>query len=606
LTKDPEAGADLLVSGLARPPRSSILSGTRRESFEATLEHSVRSLLPLAIALLASLLLGRVASRFGVPRVTAYLLVGLALGPHGLMQVVDTGGAAGSLLLGDPTVVPLSAVSQLAIGFILFGVGAEFRFETFRRAGPRAATLSGIEIGTTGTLVAFAVLVGTGDWALAVIAPALAIASAPSATLVTLREVEAEGPTTSGLILSVGHNNLAALLLFPVLLSLAFGIGSASGAVMQAVGALVGGAALGLAAAVWLEAIDGRRELVLLGILLVVAILGLAGLLGHGAVGLGMLGCFGAGVALTNASPHATQLNRYVENTVYPLYVLFFIAAGRDLHVDALLAAGWLGVLFIGARAAGKFYGARLGLEAAGWGRELPPAFGAGLMCQAGVALGLVTALEAADADRTAHLRHVVVASVVVFELIGPWLVRRTVIAGGEVKLANIVPHVEASGFDAVHWVRNELRRNLGIARGSGSGEATGGATVEHAMRRRPQTVQVNLPFERVLKTLGEAHSDLLPVVDDEGRIWGVISYDDVKNTLYDPVLHNVVIAGDLTSPVEDPLDPETPLATALEVMDRHQVNSWPVVRENRLLGMMRRSDAYALMRRELSRRRES
>ena len=76
------------------------------------------------------------------------------------------------------------------------------------------------------------------------------------------------------------------------------------------------------------------------------------------------------------------------------------------------------------------------------------------------------------------------------------------------------------------------------------------------------------------------------------------ISYDEVKNTLYDPVLRDLVIAEDLTSSVEDALQPNTSLAAALEILDRHRVQSWPVVQEGRLLGIVRRTDIYAMMRR--------
>ena len=555
-------------------------------------------LAPLSLALLASLAVGRVASGFGVPRVTAYLLVGLALGPQVGLRLFDESSGLGRLLLGSATEAPLHAISQLAVGFILFGIGAEFRFETFRRMGPQAVSISAAEIGATGLLVAIAVYAGTGDLRLAALAPALAIASAPSATLVTLREVEAEGPATRCLILCVGHNNLVALLAFPLLLSLAFGGGEAGWATGAAALALVVGAAIGIAGAVGLESIDGRREFVLVGILLVFATLGLANGLTTASTGLGMLGCFGAGLALSNASPHADRLLRYLENTVYPLYVLFFIGAGRDLHLEALGAAGLLGVLFITARAAGKIFGTRLGLRLAGLEDELPKRLGDGLLCQAGVALGLVAALEAAAPEPTAELRSVVVASVIFFELVGPWLVRRTVVDAGEVKLANLVPHPEATGTDAFRWVWIEIRRNLGLL---GSATAAGSpATVGHAMRRRPTTLTEALPFERVLKTLAETHADLLPVLDAEGRFAGIVSYDEVKNALYDPTLRDLVIAGDLATPVDDPLDPDAPLPSALELMDRHQVHSWPVVRDGRLLGMMRRSDAYALLRRSL------
>jgi len=149
--------------------------------------------IPLALALLLSLALGRVTSRFGIPRVTVYLLVGAVLGPHVGLRIFDADGIAGHLLLADNTAGALLALERLGMGFILFGIGAEFRFQTFREVGPRVVALSAVEIVTTGLLVGGAVFAATGDWRLGTIAPALAIASAPSATLVTLREVEAEG-----------------------------------------------------------------------------------------------------------------------------------------------------------------------------------------------------------------------------------------------------------------------------------------------------------------------------------------------------------------------------------------------------------------------------
>jgi Kef-type K+ transport system membrane component KefB/CBS domain-containing protein len=549
------------------------------------------------VALLLSLGLGRMASRAGLPRVTVYLLVGLALGPHALLGLLGEESPASILLLGEGTEAPLHAVSELAVGFILFGVGSQFRFPTFRRVGPRVLALSGMEIGTTALLVAGGVLAVTGDWRLATIAPALAVSSAPSATLVTLREVEAEGPTSRCLILCVGHNNLFALLAFPLLLALAYGAVDAGTATLFALGAILGGAALGIAGAVWLESITGRRELVLLGILVVVATLGAVHWFDPGSVGLGMLGCFAAGMAIANASPHAEPLFRYLENTVYPLYVLFFIGAGRDLHVGALAELGWLGVLFVSARAVGKLAGARLGLRVANLEEGLPNFLGAGLLCQAGVALGLVAALESAAPEATTDLRQVVVASVVLFEVIGPWLVRRTAVRAGEVKLANLVPHVEATGLRALHWVWLEIRRNLGLLQADVLAPDDA-PRVRHAMQRRPQTVSESLPFDRVLKALGETGSELLPVLDRAGHFSGIISYDEVKNTLYDPMLRGLVIAGDLTTSVSDALGPDDTLAHALELLDRHRVHAWPVVEDDRLVGMVRRSDLYGLMRR--------
>lgn len=537
------------------------------------------------------------ASRFGIPRVTVYLVVGLVLGPHVGLRLVGPDGVVAPLLLGDHVGGTLDVLQQIGVGFILLGIGAEFRFRIFREVGPRILAVSATEVGITAALVAAGVYLGTQDWRLACIAPALAVASAPSATLVTLRELEAEGPTSQCLILCVGQNNLIALLSFPLLMSVAFGFGDAGQATGYAGLVLVMGGAIGLGAAVWLESITGRRELVLLGLTVVLGTLGLVHSFEVSSTGLGMLGCFAAGLALANGSPHSDSLFRYLENTVYPLYVLFFIAAGRDLHLEALAQGGVLGLLFIGTRAAGKLVGGSLGLRVAGWRDALPRTLGAGLMCQAGIALGLVTTLEHVAPLATAELRNVVIGSVVVFELLGPWLVRRTVVGAGEVKLANLLPHAEARGAEAFRWVLLELRRNLGLLRAE-PGAPGGAPSVRHAMRRRPRTVPERLPFEALLKALGETGADLLAVVDSDENFKGVISYEEVKNTLYDPVLRGLVIAEDLTTPVEDALDLESSLTHALEIMDRHGVQSWPVVEGDRLLGMVRRTDVYSMMRR--------
>jgi CBS-domain-containing membrane protein len=101
-----------------------------------------------------------------------------------------------------------------------------------------------------------------------------------------------------------------------------------------------------------------------------------------------------------------------------------------------------------------------------------------------------------------------------------------------------------------------------------------------------------------VLKALGEAEAHVLPVIDAEGRFKGVVSFEEVKHALYDPVLRNLVIAEDLTETVADPLSPQASLESALERMDRNGAHAWPVVEEGRLLGMVQRSDVYGLMRR--------
>ena len=118
---------------------------------------------PLAVALLLSLAIGRVASRHGIPRVTVYLLVGLILGPQVGLAFVDSEGVLAQFLLGGDSEEPLRVLQELGVGFILFSIGAAFRFPVFREVGPRILGISAAEIGLTSVLVGVGVYVATGD-----------------------------------------------------------------------------------------------------------------------------------------------------------------------------------------------------------------------------------------------------------------------------------------------------------------------------------------------------------------------------------------------------------------------------------------------------------
>ncbi len=552
---------------------------------------------PLAIALLLGHVLGHGASRLGVPQVTVYLLMGILIGPHGIAALEGMPAWSQTFTLGHEDGTSLKILEHIAIGFILYRVGTEFRFADLRRIGPRIIALSLGEVLLTGTLVFFGVWSVTGNLLVASVAPVLAISSAPSATLLTLREVEAEGRTSRAILLLVGLNNLITLLIFPIPLALSFGEGDLKSATLVAVAALGIGGVVGLLVSIVLESAGRVRYRTLLGVLGVIACIGLVGVLPGDPVGLAMLASFAAGVAVVNSSPHAEELTLDLERAVYPLYALFFVAAGSDLEVGRLGQLGALGLAFIGARVAGKLLGSLIGIRIGGFGRDLPGYLGMGLLCQAGVALGILNALASSEVAEpiTRDLRGVVLASVVFFELAGPWLTRRTAIKAGEVKLANLV--LQRPGAGGLREVRDELMRNLG-ADAVGRIEADAGLSVRHAMHRAPDVARSTLGFEAVLKLFGESGHDTITVVASGLKPIGVIAFSDIQDILYDPSLRNLVIAEDLMQPMNLTVTPDLPLSEALNMMDEAHVHSVAVVDKEQLVGLLTRRDVYSTLHR--------
>ena len=91
-------------------------------------------LLPVSIALLAGLLMTRLFKPLKLPSVTAYLIAGVLIGPYCL-------GALGVEGLGFTTmesVTSLALIAEVALGFIAFSIGNEFRLNELKQTGKQA------------------------------------------------------------------------------------------------------------------------------------------------------------------------------------------------------------------------------------------------------------------------------------------------------------------------------------------------------------------------------------------------------------------------------------------------------------------------------------
>jgi len=405
-------------------------------------------LLQLSIALLGGLLMSRIAKKLNLPAVTAYLVAGLLLGPYCL-------GALGLPGLGFASledVEALNILSEVALGFIAFTIGNEFRLEQLKHMGRQAIVVGILQAVITTALVDVALI------ALHLIDPQLlslpaaitlgsiAAATAPAATLMVVRQYKADGPLTRLLLLVVAIDDAVGLMLF----SASFGVATAleSGTIsltsvlVEPLVEIVLSLALGCLAGWLLHRVEkyfhSRSKRLSISIAFVFLTVGLsmtefqvAGI--HCGFSL-LLVCMMTGTLFCNICDFSQELMERVDGWTAPLFVLFFVLSGAELDLQILANPLVLlvGVVYILFRSLGKYSGSYYSCAITHCSDRIKKNLGITLLPQAGVALGMaMTAQSLADG---AVVGNVVLFSVLVYELVGPALTKRSLMAAGEIK----------------------------------------------------------------------------------------------------------------------------------------------------------------------------
>ena len=412
-------------------------------------------LICLAAAMVGGLMLSRVTKLMNLPAVTAYLVAGLILGPFCL-------GALGIPGLGFNSlhqVEEFSIVTQTALGFIAFTIGNEFRLCQLKRMGSAAITIGILQAVIT-TLVVDAVLIGLHFMMPSVMSlpcaltlGAIASATAPAATLMVVRQYKADGPLTRLLMLVVAIDDAVGLLLF----SVSFGVASALALgqvsvtavvlepILEIILSLVLGALMGWLLN-WVEQFfHSRSKRMTISVAFVLLTVGLSQVkftLGGIHCGFSLLlVCMMTGTVFCNICPTSEDLMERIDNWVMPLNILFFVISGAELDLEVLANPVTIavGILYILARSAGKFYGSAASCIVTRQSKPIRDNLGITLLPQAGVALGMaLTASALPDGGLT---RNVVLFAVLVYELVGPALTKRSLLAVGEIKPEGRVSH---------------------------------------------------------------------------------------------------------------------------------------------------------------------
>ena len=443
--KFPSNPGKITISELAFFCRKSILSGAkiRKEDTVMTV------LLSVSVAVLAGLLMTRVVHPFKLPDVTAYLLAGVLIGPYCLGSL----GIEGLGFTDGEAVASLSLMSEVALGFIAFAIGNEFRVSALRQTG-RQAVVVGIVQALMATLFVDAALLGLHLLFPGAITPAQAItlgaiatATAPAATLMVVRQYKAHGPLTDLLLPVVALDDAVGLVVFAV----SFGIARTLSTgvvdlvsilltpVVEITASLLLGAVLG-----WLltqlekffHSNTNRLNLTIAFVFLTVSLSMIRFQIGAVHVGFSsLLVCMMLGTVFCNLCPLSLDLMEKSDKWTSPLLALFFVVSGAELELS-VFASGTvigIGVVYIVFRSLGKCLGAYVSTRATHCSSAVCKYLGITLLPQAGVALGMCLTARQLGAEGDL-IRNIILFSVLVYELVGPMCTRWALTQAGDIK----------------------------------------------------------------------------------------------------------------------------------------------------------------------------
>ena len=407
-------------------------------------------LICLSIALIAGLLMSRLAKAVNLPAVTSYLVAGLLLGPFvlGRLGLSGLGIGFGSL----EQVEGYGVVTQVALGFIACVIGNEFRLSSLRSMGQQAITVGIAQAVITTALVDVA-LVGVHllfpqvlSLASAITLGSIAAATAPAATLMVVKQYKAKGPLTHLLLMVVAIDDAVGLVLF----SASYGVANALeqghmdllSVVVEPLMEILLSLLLGAVAGYLLNLLEvyfhSRSKRMSLSVAFVLLTVGVSLLeVEVGGVRCGfslLLVCMMTGTVFCNVCPTSEELMDRLDRWVSPINILFFVLSGAELDLTILSNPLVLlvGVVYIASRSLGKISGAYTSCRATKCSPSIQKYLGITLLPQAGVALGM--AAEAAQLSDGHMVRNVVLFSVLVYELVGPTLTRMALTAAGEIR----------------------------------------------------------------------------------------------------------------------------------------------------------------------------
>ena len=404
--------------------------------------------LSLSVALLAGLLLSRLAKLVKLPAVTAYLISGVLIGPFclGAFNIPGIGIAANQL-------EGFGLISDLALGFIAFSMGNEFRISQLKKIG-KQATVIGVFQALITTVVVDAAMIAlhfampdTLSIPAAIVLASVATATAPAATLMVVKQYKAKGPVTYVLLPVVALDDAVGLVVFAISFGIARSMGTADISpfavifepLLEIVLSLVLGFVMGLLFSLCEKYFHSRSKRMAVSVtfvMMTVAISSLKFEVGDIHIGFSsLLACMMLGTVFCNICEVSEELMDRADRWTTPVLILFFVISGAELELSVFSqwAVVVVGMVYIISRSLGKYYGANISARMTKSDPNIIKYLGITLLPQAGVALGMaIKAIELGPDG--AIVRNITLFAVLIYEIVGPFLTKIALTKAGDIQ----------------------------------------------------------------------------------------------------------------------------------------------------------------------------
>lgn len=381
----------------------------------------------LALILFSGLFFGRVVKFIKLPNVTGYLIAGLIIGPH----IFN--------LLSTDIVTQLNLISEMALAFIAFAIGSEFKLSFIKKAGITSIVIALFAALLALILVTGALIIFGFDVKISLLLGAIASATAPAATVMVVKQYNAKGPVTDMLLSVVALDDAVALIAFGFAIAVVKSmlnpgdnsvIVTAIAPFVEIIGSIVLGLALGLLFNFPLHYFkkNSNRLIITCGFIF------LANALASIAEMSSLLLCMSMGAALINTNSSGREIFKIVDSITPPIFLMFFVVSGAELDITIIPKIGVIGILYLIFRVIGKIAGASIGAYLMKAPETVKKYIGLTLLPQAGVAIGLSLIASSALPDQGKTIRAVILCATLVYEIFGPVITKIGLKKAGEIK----------------------------------------------------------------------------------------------------------------------------------------------------------------------------